>query len=204
LQIPVIPLTSDSEGNILYARFEADGDGLKITETSPFKREMLPRIGYRAPLLILDVKGLSRDNINPDILKRFRVRGASMWLMTSVNDADDVFDAFNSDADTVLMPYHRIHSEDDLLDILSVSDSAIPSLFIKEGKCICPDGTEDVLSVADYLFDTGYTRISVIDTDSSLSFEDWKKISQSGDIIPFSRKFHRSVFEYFGMKDVIE
>ncbi len=204
MQIPVVPLTSDSEENILYAHIDINGGELKIEDAVPLKREMLPRIGYRMPLIVLDVKGLLNDTIDTAIVKRFRMRGASMWLMTSVNDADDIFDAFNSDADTVLMPYHRIYSEDDLTDILSVSDSSIPCLFIKGGKCICPDGTEDVLSVADYLFDTGYTRIAVIDTDSSLSFDDWRKISQSGDIIPFSRKFHRSVFEYFGMKDVIE
>ena len=201
MHVPMIPLTSDTDEIVLFAEIQFDGCEIKQKGTILKKQRLIPSVPYGSPILVMDVKGLQNDIINPTILKRSKMRGVTTWLMTCVRNTDDLFDAFNSDADKILMPYHKVESEDNLHDILSVSDSAIPTIFVSEGIAQCIDGTSSVKEIVDYLREIGYTDIAVIDTDGSLSFDDWKRISSYGRIIPYSERFHSSVFEYLNMPD---
>ena len=176
MHVPMIPLTSDTDEIVLFAEIQFDGCEIKQKGTILKKQRLIPSVPYGSPILVMDVKGLQNDTINPTILKR-------------------------SDADKILMPYHKVESEDNLHDILSVSDSAIPTIFVSEGIAQCIDGTSSVKEIVDYLSEIGYTDIAVIDTDGSLSFDDWKRISSYGRIIPYSERFHSSVFEYLNMPD---
>ncbi len=201
MHIPMIPLTTDGEEDILFADIGFDGCDIIQKGVIRTRQRIIPRVPYGSPVLIVDVKGLQNDTINPPILKRWRMRGVSTWMMTCIRNADDVIDAFNSDTDKILMPYHMVEYEDDLYDILSVSDSAIPTLFLSEGKVQCGDHEAPIGDVIDGLREIGYIDIAVLDTDGSLSFEDWKGISTYGNVIPYSEKFHPSVFEYLRMRD---
>ena len=74
-------------------------------------------------MVVVDSDSLSARRFTEGVVKRMKVRGCDIWLMTWIEDADDLFDAFNTNADMVLGPYHATGSDEDLSDILSVSDS---------------------------------------------------------------------------------
>lgn len=130
----------------------------------------------RMPAVVVDVDSLSQRRFTEGVLKGMRVRGSDIWFMTHIEDADDVFDAFNTTADMVMAPYHTIRSRSDLADILDVSDSVIPSVFCANGSAVTRSGPADIRDVADTLFGIGYYRFCVVDTDSSVTDYTWDSL----------------------------
>ena len=120
-------------------------------------------------------------------MKRVRVRGAYLWLMTAIETTDDLMDAFNSAADTVISPYHISRSDAVLKDIIDVSDSFIPAVYVSRGRGIRRDGRKTEVSVIlDGLLDMNYYRICIVDTDMSMTQEQWDGIAYScPSAVPF-------------------
>lgn len=117
-----------------------------------------------------------------------KVRGCDIWLMTWIEDADDLFDAFNTNADMVLGPYHATGSDEDLSDILSVSDSFVPAVFVAGGRAVMRRaGRDSVPGALSRLADLGFYRTCVVDTDDSLSGS-WETLRDDfPSAIPFTR-----------------
>ena len=144
----------------------------------------------RRPLMVVDAESVGSSSFGEEVLKRMRVRGADIWFMTHVEYVEDVFDAFNTVADMVFAPLHNIHDRHELEDILSVSDSFIPSVFVNNGKALDFDGRHVGLQDAiDRVSSIGCCRICVVDTDSTVSSEEWDIISDEHPaLIPFVRR----------------
>ena len=130
----------------------------------------------RAPAVIIDCSSLSSMSFDEQVVKHLRVKGADVWFMTFIRDADDVFDAFNTDAETLLAPYHSVASDDDWRDILDVSDSVV---FCHKGKAISRKGSlVDIGKTLDSLVSIGFYKNCVVDTDGSIPTDLWRDISE--------------------------
>lgn len=158
--------------------------------TTPFDEAAseVPRYDDRTPVVVVDSDSLSARRFTEGVVKRMKVRGCDIWLMTWIEDADDLFDAFNTNADMVLGPYHATGSDEDLSDILSVSDSFVPAVFVAGGRAVMRRaGRDSVPDALSRLADLGFYRTCVVDTDDSLSGS-WETLRDDfPSAIPFTR-----------------
>lgn len=136
----------------------------------------LPRGEDRETVAVIDLDSLSLCRFTEGVVKNMRVRGHDIWLMTWIEDADDLFDAFNTNADMVLGPLHAVSSDSDLRDILSVSDSFIPTAFVEGGRVLGTGRREDVVDAVRSLHDIGFSRACVLDTDGSVTDGEWDDV----------------------------
>lgn len=136
----------------------------------------LPRGEDRGTVAVIDLDSLSLCRFTEGVVKNMRVRGHDIWLMTWIEDADDLFDAFNTNADMVLGPLHAVSSDSDLRDILSVSDSFIPTAFVEGGRVLGTGRREDVVDAVRRLHDIGFSRACVLDTDGSVTDGEWDDV----------------------------
>lgn len=188
--IPIIPAASDENGDLYASHVTFSG---VVPESSGehvgYKKlisGMISDAESKMPIAVMDVDGLREKTINNILLKKMRARGAQIWFMTCVETVDDIFDAFNTDADMVLMPYHCILSEHELRDILSVSDSAVPTLFVRHGKAQCFGKTASPVDLVEKLSDMGFGTVAVFDLTGDMTDDDWRMISISGRVLPYS------------------
>ena len=136
----------------------------------------LPRGEDRGTVAMIDLDSLSLCRFTEGVVKNMRVRGHDIWLMTWIEDADDLFDAFNTNADMVLGPLHAVSSDSDLRDILSVSDSFIPTAFVEGGRVLGTGRREDAVDAVRRLHDIGFSRACVLDTDGSVTDGEWDDV----------------------------
>ena len=136
----------------------------------------LPGGEDRGTVAVIDLDSLSLCRFTEGVVKNMRVRGHDIWLMTWIEDADDLFDAFNTNADMVLGPLHAVSSDSDLRDILSVSDSFIPTAFVEGGRVLGTGRREDVVDAVRSLHDIGFSRACVLDTDGSVTDGEWDDV----------------------------
>lgn len=198
----IVPaLFASTEGDSLYAS-EAWFRGTAPRRTGvsvPFDRAAasLPRNEDRLPAVVVDCDSLSSGTFTEGVLKGMRVRGYDIWFFTWIETADDLFDAFNTNAEMVMGPCHALASEADLEDIYSVSDSFIPVLYVRGGEPVLRRRTRRHGSVYDALgalTDMGFYRTCVLDTDGSLSDEVWSAIGDGfPSVVPFTRSLPSTV-----------
>jgi hypothetical protein len=152
----------------------------------------------RGTFVAVDGDSLAMKEFSPDMMKSLRVRGADIWLLTHVEDADDVFDVFNLGVDTLLAPFHTIRSVRDLRDIHDVSDSVVPVVFCMNGSALSASHPMPVMEALDELVDAGFYRNCVFDTDGRVSGYDWDSVRRSQpSAIPFTES------EVSGFQNVI-
>ena len=138
----------------------------------------------RKPFLAVDGDSLASGSLGTEVMKNLRVRGAAVWLLSYVEIAEDVFDAFNMGADMLLAPLHTIRSQAALRDIHGVSDSVIPTLFCSGGDAAGFKGRIGICDALSMLSDEGFPRCCVLDTDGSV---DWDAVKEDyPSAIPFS------------------
>ena len=189
MRIPILPMTSDADNEILLGSVYFDvltpkmkGETRKLVRTKEKKEES----DERPTALVMDVKGLQRRNLNDVLLKRLRIRGTNVWFLTNIESVDDVFDAFNTDAEAVLVPSHTVRSPEEFSDILDVSDSVIPVLFVRKRNAVLFGKSDDYRKVIDEAVSFGYGTVAVFDLDDSIPENDWQLLRQRCDIIPCS------------------
>ena len=142
----------------------------------------------RSPAVVVDCDSLTRGVFTEGVLKSMKVRGADIWYMTYIETVDDVFDGFNTDAEMLMAPYHTVLDDDEFRDIHSVSDSVIPTVFVRKGYGIVSRRRKDpVTRILEHLTDLGFYKTCVLDTDDSLSDYDWASIYEDFPAaIPFT------------------
>lgn len=204
MRIPILPMTSDADNEILVGKVCFDvltprmkGETSKLVRTK-VKASEEPE--DRPIALVMDVKGLQRRNLNDVLLKRLRIRGTGVWFLTNIESVDDVFDAFNTDAEAVLVPTHTVRSEEEFLDILDVSDSVIPALFVRKRSAVYLGRSMDYRKVIDAVRSMGYGNAAVFDLDDSIPEDDWPPLMERCGIIPcsFTGKISAERFEEMG------
>lgn len=147
----------------------------------------VPRGETREPAVVVDWDSIRARGFREAVLKGMRLRGRDIWFLAWVQDADDLMDAFNTTAESVLFPYHAVASDDDLLDILSMSDSAIPTVFVRNGKVVNRSiAPADLRETVGRLDDLGFHRACILDTDGSVTAYEWERIL---DLHPLSIPF---------------
>ena len=203
MKIPVLPMTSDEDNDIILCRIRFDvftpkttGEISKMTSVKGKSQTEEDKV----TALVIDVKGLQRRNLNDVLLKRLRIRGMRTWFMTNIESVDDVFDAFNTDAEAVLVPVNTVRSEEEFEDILSVSDSAIPVVMVRKRGTVFIGESIDYIKAIRKAFAAGFTTVAVFDLDDSLTEENWTYLMDEGDIIPcsFNGKIKGERFEELG------
>jgi hypothetical protein len=158
----------------------------------------------RMPVVVVDVKGLGKGNLDDKLLTNIRFPGSDVWFLSYIYNIEDVFDCFMGNIVKALIPYHTTASNSVMKDIHDVSDDCIPVLFIARGKVICRGGqTNDIMASVEELARTGFIEIIIFDTDSTMMKEDWIRIyDRFQGIIPFIRNKDASLAE-IGVKAVI-
>ena len=147
----------------------------------PFEETLSTSINksQRSPALFVDCNSFEEREFSEKVMKHMRVPGTEIWFMTYIESTEDVFDAFNKDAELVFAPYHFIGSDDELRDICSVSDSVVPVVSVHKGKAVTGRRSNtDVLSVLEKLVSIGFYRNSILDSENSLDSYTWSVISE--------------------------
>lgn len=141
-------------------------------------------IDRKVPFLAVDVRGITERDFRADVVKNIRVKKYKIWLMTCVKDVNDLFDVFNSEADTVLVPYH-LTSDEDLRDMHSVSESIVPAIV--NSRLMAP-GICSPESALERLVSLGFDSAAVFDIDGTVSPGQWDRLSGIAEILPYSEK----------------
>lgn len=136
-------------------------------------RNAAEHFGRRSPALMVDVLGMANGRSDPDFLKKVHSRKMSVWIMTPVVDVDDVFDAFYSGADVLVIPIHMVRSEKVLREVNALSDRCIPALFTQNGRNMNGRG---IFETAAMVRDCGYSRIAVIETSGEYDGSFWSAL----------------------------
>lgn len=190
MEIPAIFAAAGADGGLLAI---APADGMCVPSPGcpavPFgdAAGRLPRPDGREPAVVADWTSLTAGRFDERVVKAMRVRGRDVWFLTWVADADDLMDAFNTTADTVLAPYHSMDGRDAMEDIVSISDSVMPAVFVRNGTALsrgrAPSGLRETLDTLDGI---GFGRICVVDADSSVTPYEWGRILESfPSCVPF-------------------
>ena len=203
MKIPILPMTSDEDNEIILGSIRFDVFTPKMTgnlSKMTAVKEKSQTAEEKTTALVIDVKGLQRRNLNDVLLKRLRIRGMRTWFMTHIESVDDVFDAFNTDAEVVLVPVNTVRSDEEFEDILSVSDSVIPVVLVRKRGTMFIGDSIDFIKAVRRVFSTGFSTAAVFDLDDSLSEENWTSLKDEGDIIPcsFTGRIKGERFEELG------
>lgn len=193
-------LFASSSGNTVYAR-DTFFHGTKVDEgpESDYKKTSSKlRDTVRKPIVVVDSNSINMGSFDESVMKKMAVKGCDIWFMTYIENVDDVFDAFNTVAENILAPLHTISDNHEFKDILSVSDSVIPAIFVNKGKGYDFGGkTENPLDLLEKTINSGYCRACIVDTDNSISGDTWERISDDHPAsLPFVSKTNNDV--YFG------
>ena len=155
----------------------------------------------RMPLLIADVRGLGRRELDDRLLTNMKFPGSDVWYLTHIKDVEDVFDSFMGDVTKVLVPYHTTRNDIVMEEIYEVTENCFPTLFVFHGKVICRrEQTKDIGTAIGELERKGFSEVVVMDTDSTLRRDDWLYLYEKyPGVIPFVRNKDRmdedSVFQ---------
>ena len=155
--------------------------------------------GKEVPFLMIDVKGIQKRDIVPDILKRMKMK-RELWLMTGIRDPGDVMDAFNGDINKAVVPYH-LTSDEYLKEMIELSDSCIPALFSDSGTVLenrrtsdkrtasekgmsqTKNKRNDLRDVVRALERMNFRKILAFDVSGSDPVRTWEGISDLSDVV---------------------
>lgn len=150
-----------------------------------FTSELSPKYDHGNPFLIFDVKGMRNKMMNIDLLKNMKIHGKDIWFLTCIERVEDVFDAFNTDADVLLIPYQTIISDNELEDIRKMSDKSFPALFVRNKMTYTKGGMKNTNKTIEKLNDMGFGSIAVFDLSGTLTKDDWSILSLNKRLLPF-------------------
>ena len=203
MEIPAI-YSVLKRGEIKAAPVSIKGTEISF-ESEPVKLEYsVDEMDDRMPLVVVDVKGLGKENLDDGLLSKIEFRGSDVWFLTFIYSIEDVFDCFIGNIAKALIPYHSAGSDSVLKEIYEVSENCIPVLFVVQGRVACRGGsTDDIRVIIDEVAKIGYQEIVIFDTDSSLSMDDWVSIKDRfQNTIPFTRNSYMCI-EEVGFKMII-
>ena len=207
MEIDLVPVSTDRDGgmscgSLTFAGYlpdvKAPLSDYRVVRTS-LQSSVEERKGIIA---IMDIRGLRRRDIDETLLKNLRIRGSDIWFMTCISDADDLLDAFNTDADRILMPMHLVDDGHELDTIMAMSDSVIPVIFSVDRFTDSYMGRMDVQRMVGKLERKGFSTMVVLDTDGRLNINDWKDLAYY-DVIPCTRSVTAEDLQSLGYERIL-
>jgi len=162
----------------------------------------LPDHTKDVPVIVIDIKGMQRKDIVPDILKNVKIRN-ELWFMTGIRNAGDVMDAFHGNMDKLIVPYH-LTSDTLLKEITELSDSCIPSLFADEDGVLVRGKRKDIRTVIRTLEMMHFSKILIFDASGGSDLKKWHSVRDAADIIiPFCSAKDADAILSMGFADVM-
>jgi hypothetical protein len=206
MDIPVIPVRAKG-GNIVSADLVL-GDPLTMTDDTVGYADLVSSLadicGKRTPILAVDVKGMQKKDIMPDVLKNMRTKH-EIWLMTGIRNAGDVMDAFQGNASRLAVPYH-FTTDRDLRDMAELSDSCMPALFADNGSVRMKGKKKDLRNIIREMERMNFAKVLVFDVSDCRVNDVWGPVSDLADIvIPYVRngKDDADAVRDIGFQDVM-
>jgi hypothetical protein len=206
MDIPVIPVRTVGN-NMVASHITFSGTDVIMDDNIVGYRDLLNSLSgvcdKETPIIAVDIVGLQRMDIEPEILRRIRSK-REMWLMTGIRDAGDVMDAFHGNISKLVVPYHMT-SDDLLREMNELSDSCIPALFADRDGVHMKGRRRELRTVIRALEKIGFRRMIVFDTSSSDPTDTWNSLYDLADaIIPYaSSKEDADVMREIGFRDVM-
>ena len=188
MKIPAI--FAEYRGGRLLAAFPPEGSAMPESHGNVGFSEaasLIPRDDSMSPAVVVDTESILSGSFDEGVVKEMRIRGADIWFMTCVRDADDLMDAFNTTAEMVMAPAHLISDEESAKDILSMSDCVMPAIMVSGGKPANGGiALDDVGATARRLESLGFCRLCVWDSDGSVPETEWERLADSvPSAVPF-------------------
>ena len=192
MQVPALFAAVTGDGLVALDAWFQDTRPTASGRSEPFTEAAgrVPRSDERSPAVVVDMDSLARGTFTAGVVKDMKVRGCDIWFMTCVETVDDLFDSFNTTADMVMGPYHCVESDAELEDIHSVSDSFVPTVFVVGGRAVLRKGAiGDPSRTLSDLSEMGFYRVCLLDTDGSLTEENWRAVlDEHPSVVPFTRR----------------
>ncbi len=188
MDIPIFYAVYDEDESIYIGpTIIKDGIPSFTGELVPIKS--IPRMSRdtRGIVIIVDVKGLTRKNLDDRLLTTIDIPGSDIWYLTQIDSSSDVLDGFMGNVSRLLIPYHTSISTAMLKDVFGMSDDCIPTIFVSDDLALCRDGKKRRLSdVVEEMTNIGFTNTIVLDTDGSVRIEEWEDIrARFPSVIPY-------------------
>ncbi|MCQ2053254.1 MAG: hypothetical protein MJZ03_04905 [archaeon] len=199
MQIPLIPMLSNEENNAYHVSISFDGLTPRVLNSNPVK-VTISNSYSKSITAVIDVKGLQRKNFDIVLLKKLNIR--RLWILTNIDDTDDIFDVFNANIESIMVPTHTVRSVEEMKDIFNISDSVIPVMFIRKGTCVCTGDNLRYQDALKRLTNIGFGTVATFDLDDSLTEWDWKSLVKDPTVIPLSMsgKFSGDRFSEIGFE----
>ncbi len=172
------------ERKLLTGKPTVSSGRLSISDNVPaIGLEALKSKKERGKVFVVDIESLNHKMFNPSFMEYCKTPGNELWIVESLNRADDVFDAFLGNADKIVFPYADLRSESELNKILEISDNCIPLLVIGDPRRDQPDIEQKIAEFTS----KGFVNIMVADLDGSISDETWDTLLDlCGGLISYS------------------
>ena len=173
-------------GSIMTGQVTYTGGKMTLDERLQAARDMFREFDERTDVVVVDVRGLNRRNMDDILLMEMIIPGSDIWYLTHVKDIEDIFDGFMGDVSKIMIPYHTVRNKMVLKEIYDVSDSCIPVLF---SSVYDLDG---MISGLANVFRIGYAEAVVYDIDDVVSEGDWTILKSKFDnVMPHVRNRSR-------------
>jgi len=175
------------KGGSIKAGSAIHTDGKIILDTKlRAAREMFTESDERTEVVVVDVKGLNRGNMDDNLLTGMVIPGNDIWYLTHIEDIEDIFDGFMGDVSKIMIPYHTVRNTAVLEEAYDVSDNCIPVVFSSLYDL------DDMISSIEKVFRIGYTEAVVFDIDDTVSEGDWTTLRKKFDnVTPYVRNRSR-------------
>ena len=150
--------------------------------------DIVEKYGKGSAVVMADVVSLRNRKMDISLLKELKTRKIEIWLITYVEDADDLFDAFYMNIDSLFVPYHVTLSDAALKEMNLVSDSTVPLIFTDGDLALSRLGKVPLHDILQRVEKMGFSSVAVMDISKTYNNELWTGLFAEYDrIIPFVR-----------------
>ena len=208
MQIPLITIERGTEKSVLssHAIFDdwhiSSSDDMRDLRDSVI--EIVEKNGKGSRVVMADVDSLKKKKMDITLLKNLKTKKVDIWLITYVEDADDLFDAFYMNIDTLIVPYHGTISDKALKEMNSVSDSTMPLIFTNGNVALSRSGEIPLRDILRNVTEMGFFSIAVMDVSENYDEKMWSELhSEFERIIPFIDSENAESLENIGFTDIV-
>jgi len=184
MDIPVMPVRSKGM-NIVSSHITFSGTSISMTDETVGYSDLMSSLtkvcGKETPILAVDVKGVQKKDITPDLLRRIRSKH-ELWLMTGIRNAGDVMDAFHGDINKLVVPYH-LTSDAALKDMMDISDCCIPAVFAGDDGVVGKGKGNDIARCVRTLERMNFRKVIVFDVLADDDARIWNGLRDLTDLI---------------------